>query len=511
MNSTWKSLLWKEWREQRWRLVAIAAISSFIALCYPIVLINTKMNISAIREWINWQSVWLINYIVLTGTFLGMAVAGGEASRRTMSFLQALPNPLWHAASAKILLAVTTGAIPILIIQLLSFFLLAWRVGNIEDLNSALVQISSTNSDPFRSPYHWFVSATISSILGVSSILIWMLAGGMNRADEVRAGAVGFLVCIALWLMFTLSMGLAVKYELSLSFLLYFLIPALPGGPGIIFQLSSNSSQSLPLSSLVLIGLISHGAIVAWYLKEFGRVAVRPKRSVNTTSQFSFWRSARKRRFPSQWHAIAWKQCRETGPLAVASAGAILSIAPLAYYFSGGDSSEELGLILAGVSSSVGFFVLIVTGIGLYIEDFAPSLNYFWRSRPIRVVEWFTVKLVTGITLLAACFGLIFLLAYTLASVVFPHGNFSAWLFVAQVLLLIYTLSMASYCLLRQPIYAAVLAIGLFVGGTIIFTLLFGGDKYFWMTIFTLFLVQIVVLAISYLAVKHDLGWKVGR
>jgi hypothetical protein len=192
----------------------------------------------------------------------------------------------------------------------------------------------------------------------------------------------------------------------------------------------------------------------------------------------------------------------------------ILVIVPVVHYFNERNGTlADLGFMLTMVSLSAGFFVIIVTGIGLFLEDFAPGVNKFWRSRPASVHLWFVVKYMAGLAVQFVAFGMLVLLGYLLQSSAFAHYEEAIFVttFTTYALIILYTLALASYCLLRQPIYAAVLTFAIFLGGMMSLDWLFPDPSFSKCAVTAMVLALGIPFTIAWLAVKHDWGWKAGR
>ena len=212
--------------------------------------------------------------------------------------------------------------------------------------------------------------------------------------------------------------------------------------------------------------------------------------------------------FKSQLTAIAWKQMRETGPLAVVALAGILAAAGFVRWV---DISSRMtfseAFLLTGASMS--FFVVMVAGIGLYLDELKPGLNHFWRSRPNDLRLWFGVKFASGILVLVTVLGIpLFLAGWSQWSEVYnPEWKelwggtlFGAWLFVIT-----YSLAMTFQCLVRQPIYAVVLTLATLWLGFVLAKL---SDPHMSMAVTAMIASLVVVVALAWKTVKHDWGWR---
>jgi hypothetical protein len=454
--------------------------------------------------------------------FVGMSVAAGENSRRTMRFLQALPVPTWQAALVKLVVALVVVIVPLLILNVVLFAVIGM---NLETIYARWFRIDVTESFD-ESVAVFIVLYFLAAILGTSSLLLWVAAVGVNRSDEIRAGAIGFLVCAGVWLLGVVVMS-RVEHIEALKLSAGILLPGMPGALAFLpfvyregpFGLASN----LAVLAQITIAVLSHGALLWWYLRRFGRVPVPPKHTAGW--EFSLLKPREQPGLPfrSPWRAILWSQLRQTGPLAMLSAATVLVVAAaVSYYNRDYRYAPDLAGFLAGITLMAGWFVTLVAGIGLFLEDLAPGVNTFWRSRPVRITQWFFVKYFTAMAVLLVAFGGLLLLSWglsdwTLREYFSVRSDKEVTLVVLSgvwIFVLLYTLAAAAYVLVRQPLYAAVLAMGAFFGGMVIM-------KYFdhpnpailarvvFIGLWALTLPAAVILA--WQAVKRDWGWKARR
>ena len=505
MQTVWHSLLWKEWHEHKWKLVALTAIC-VAPLCL--------FGLGEPRSLLMGMFVILICYCALTGTFLGMSTAGRESGRNTLPFLQSLPVPLWQPGATKLTLAVVTAILPLL--ALVGVFCVWWSFLWFGDVDLQAVTMYCGANFQAWGISNWLVAITVGSALGVSSLLLWMAAMGVNRSDEIRAGAIGFLIICLVW--FVLAYGFDLGERKNISSLKYgseVLFAAAPGGVAFVGAEGSPKNY-LSWWPHFLVAMFGHAGVLAWYLRRFGKVVpgtscTEGKTLASAVKEHQHFAPPMR----SQLIAVAWKQARETGPLALLAAGAVFLVATLIYLtYHRQMGNQEYGEVLGGITLMVCFFVTLVTGIGVFLEDLKPRVDGFWRSRPVNYQLWFGVKFVVGAVILVATFGLLMLLALWLTDGSLlrrgPHPVLTVCFF-CLVLLLIYTLSMATYCVLRQPLYAAVLTIALLVGGMFVFS---WADDYFlgdsWsgpVGLALLLLCQVVATTLAWQAVKRN--WQI--
>ena len=103
--NTWRSLLWKEWREQRAVGLAILAVLVLVPT------ITSFAELGGLHFGIYFTTILTMPMFAV---FVGMGIASGEHSRGTMPFLQALPATTRGAAAAKLFAGLLTLWFPIL-------------------------------------------------------------------------------------------------------------------------------------------------------------------------------------------------------------------------------------------------------------------------------------------------------------------------------------------------------------------------------------------------------------
>ncbi len=356
MNSIWKSLLWKEWREQRWRLVALTAL-----ILLPAGWFFSYFAAPTIMPFTLWDNLSILAafancYIVLAGCFLGMHLVGGENALRTMRFMQAEPTAMWQPGLVKLFVGWFVAVLPLVMLYSVLCTVLPFLIDE-NTLDLAIKRLVQQYGYTEKNIYGWSLHNLAIGAFGVTSLLLWMSAGGVNRSDEVRAGAVGFLVCLSAWMVFGFLMVWADKHSTFWERGLLYLIPALPGGPAISLGMPVVNYKQFITPLLAIVGIASHSAILYWYLRRFGRIAVPPKRAGSFEFNLSRWKHISSDPMRSQWRAIAWKQLRETGPLAALTVACILMITPVVYWINVSNRMEKsFGEMLGGITLSASFF-----------------------------------------------------------------------------------------------------------------------------------------------------------
>ena len=507
MNSIWLSLLWKEWCEFRWKMAALTTILLGVPAVFLLFDFSVEGDASrALVGLILIPVITLFPYIMLAGIFVGMSVAGGENSRRTMRFLQALPVPMWQAALVKLLTAILTVSIPILIVMSM-----VWLIGAYIDPDQQLLARAARELPRMGQSWGittWYAARMVASILGVSSLLLWTAACGVNRSDEVRAGAVGFLIIAVIWGCWIFAIDRADRFSFpTFESVLDVMRVALPGGPVVPRFRATNQGLE------VLVAGFSHMTILLWFLFRYGKVSAtqRAGGGVQISDFFRFKSGAMPRR--TSLGAVAWKQFREVGPLALV---AVATIATIVSIFAIADRDfrrlDELSSLLGGLTISIGVLVALVAGIGVLLEDYSPGVNNFWRSRPINVHLWFAVKYLTGLLVLVISFGSILLLANSLSGWELGSGWDAG--VVALYFIGCYTLALCSFALVRQPIYAVILAMvapSLAAMVYSFFAYLFGWQPTDLRVLAAILIGLASAIVLAWQAVVRDWGWKQSR
>jgi len=493
MNAILKSLLWKEWQEQKWKLAALTGLLVAVLLLL-FTFVGAHRGFSDLERLVNVVVPSTAVHVFLGSIFVAMTIAGGENSRRTMAFLQSLPVPLWQAAAAKLVVAMVTLLTPILVV-----FTLAWLIGltmveSAEESHNFTVQLRYT---------------TLFFTLSAVSLLVWVAAGGNNRPDEVSAGAIGFLTVAAAWLVGIGSVDLIDRYvssDIASMLGIFFLV--LPGTIG--FLANSPVGEVRFLSTVaVVVGLLAHGLVIYWFLVRFGRVVRKPNRTAGSEWDLPHWPRLSEDPWRTQVGAVAWKQFRETGPLAILAASTVTLLTAIVYWSSTSVWSwDEFGSVLAGVALTTGFLVVHVAGIGVLLEDYKPGVSNFWRSRPVCMNRWFPVQYLTGIVVLIPTYGPVLLVANWWSG--WPVGLRDPWPIPILAGVVVYSLSLATYAVVRQPIFSIALTVFLYVTGMFLSENLadrldITNEMRPWA-----FMLPVLALTVTfaYLAVKHDWGWK---
>lgn len=519
MNSIWQSLLWKEWREQRWKMAALTAV--LLATPAIIVALMTRMGPTELTEAsLTISTTVLFPYALLAGMFVGMNVAAGENSRGTARFLASLPTPSWVSAVAKVSVAMLVIALPAVMLMIA-----LWLVSTAQFPQPMQVEVGSSvhkNNLPWGME-NLFVAFAVAGILGTWSVFLWTIAGGVNRSDEVRAGAVAFLLGAAGWLGFAGLQAIANEAAVrgfdteSLAPIVFPLIAALPGGPGAVNAFVVKSAEYLGIGwmGMAASALVSHALLLTWFLKRTGKVPARAKYHRGLDWEVFGARRVSSLPLRSPVDAIIWKQVREIAPLALVAVAGVLTLAPLVYWFDRmGRGNNRFGDILGSMTIAVAALVALVTGIGLLYEDYSKGVERFWRSRPLNVNLWFWVKYGTGLAVLFFAFMPILVFSYWILGWT-DDTLLMAW-FLVMFYGLLYAMALVWFSLVPQPVYAAVLSIATLTAGWVALVTMSRSGPPRWLNnaagvSFLMLAPTVLTTLLAWQAVVRDWGWKQSR
>jgi hypothetical protein len=476
MRTIWHSLIWKEWHEHKWKLVGVAVILLALAAI---------TSFSADRE--QDAAELSIGIALLCAVPLTICIAAddstGERSRGTLPFLQALPIPRQKIAVQKLVFGLATCLLPI-VLTILSAHL--WRFLRhliVGSTGQPLVNwFGATNASE---QLFWVAELTIAVCL-VVSLFLWTAALSVNRKDEVSGAAWASATMAGLWAAYAFICVIVIGRERSAKepwmMAERIVASSLPGGFSHV--IADFGSKSLPRSiASAAVAIVVHLAVLFSFVTRFaGQPTARFVSPGPTIVRGGVQSLAPPRR--SQWTAIVWKQLREMGPALVTGIAAMFCLAIGGLILDGPDVSDshQFALMISILASYVGFVVTLTIGIGVFLNDLSPKLNTFWRSRPIDPNRWFWVRFCTVPIILIATFALPGMIAAWWASFPTDAKPYSPWagVFTAvSTYVALYATSIALTCLVRRPIYAAVLSIGaLVMPYLIIWNLWLGAARY---------------------------------
>jgi hypothetical protein len=474
MRTIWHSLAWKEWHEHKWKLASIVAILFGVAV---LVLLNMDRQDTFVLAIM--ASVWCI---IPLAVFVGLGAASNEQSRGTLAFLQALPAPLARVAMLKLIFGLITLAAPLFLAAALLY---AWSRGlDLFGIEHAAAKRGLTQNAITGSA---FLDLPVLGTLIAASLFIWASAAGVNRKDEVSAGAISLAVILGWYVLLMAGGYVLFQWIAPINWLdrsgdrtIETFITALglstaaagfvPACEMLRFGPAEDPHPWIGCLLVVLpVATVTHLALVAWYVSRFGRVS-----SIGVRSPQAALRERPDWLPPprgSAASAIAWKQFRESGPLVLAGLAGAVAIVLLVF---AGDpfhymrKPDEFAMLFSGVIAYLGFGVALVVGIGVCLYDVGPQLSTFWRSRPVNADLWFWSKFVTGVTVLMVALYLpLVAIVFLVSDPETVFGN-SPVMLMPLVHLAIFAAAVAMTCLVRHAVYAAILSIPTLYLGVVI-------------------------------------------
>jgi len=522
MRTIWHSLAWKEWHEHKWKLASIVAILWGVT---SLAMLEDK------RDTFGLAFGLLVMCIVPLAIFVGLGAAANERSRGTLAFTQSLPVPMWRVACSKLLFGFVTLAAPIMLtVALFYVWTFAFDLLGV-DYRPPARDVGANG----LSTGIWYLDILLLSAPLAASFFIWAAAAGVNRKDEVSAGAVALAVMVG-WCVLLMLAGYILfawksfetpqqrsEWITRLEWIKVVGLSTAPGGFAPAIGITEGTPRLLPLG--IFTAVVVHLALAIWYVRSFGRVAnleIRSPQIAAREAGRTDWLAPPRR---SQLTAVVWKQFRESGPIVLVGLAGVVGIVLLfmaaeRIVAAGGTTYTPLGMIYARVAIVFGFVVALVVGIGVCLHDVAPQLSTFWRSRPINPDLWFWTKFGTGLMIVLAAIYVPILL------VTLPVGLDNLWdpdvSFIPTLHIAVFAAAVMTTCLVRHAVYAAILSIAVVYLGvlTVLATWLAAGmlglvrlNPVWWepteMQVAAGLLISFFASTlIAWLAVRYDWGWK---
>ena len=476
-----RNLLYKEIREASGR----AAILTIIA-----VIVGTITVLKLREDPIGFSAIMVFLVTAAGALFLGMAAAAGEQGRGTYNWMIGLPIARRSLAMSKLLIGLASVCLlPCVMVAVIAFW---------------IYLLGLNKEQPYTYRYNgsvatWFIGMLALNIAMGWSVFAWTVALGSRRRTEINAG----LACAAAILGWTMLAALCMTAlsVLSNTFTLMFHpseASAILFGPpfyGVLFGMDPlERARAAPELIGVGANIVTTAVLLGWAACRYGRPL---KQSASNAHRITPRQTAIKIRpaLRSPVRALiwqTWRQCRlAVGVcLTILMGMVILEYQSLIYnisinnYPTWSELFREAAHTWNNGLSAFGLLFTVFIGIAIFSPDLRPGINTFWQSRPISNGRWFWVKFFTGATLLVVLFHLppvIFkYLNYQLAHLVYfhPQGigiaqsfktvlyefvfSINRWDRDAQLLMIhlhCYAITAMVICLVRQPIYSAILAI----------------------------------------------------
>jgi hypothetical protein len=524
MRTIWQALAWKEWHEHKWKLAALTSV-----LVGVTALVTVFVFRDARQDLFEATYAMAIACIVPLSLFIGANSAASERSHGTAPFLQAMPLAPTIIAIFKLLagLATLVVAIAFTFASIFVSYECARRLGYM--IKPPLLH--SGFGPPQSVDYgNWFFNRAVLASLVAGSFYLWTAAAAVNRQDEISGAARGVLAMVVSWVsLIVIGQWFDEKWLFAdeNQWFVAMIVSALPGGIGVVelprTYVVSRAVLGVPLP--IGIGLVFHFVPAYWYVSRFGRKgAIAGSQQEKSRSNATLdWLGPPRR---SQLTAIAWKQCRESGPLVLIGLAAILAIVTIVGVLNWRNFSAEMAMqAYTSVTVAMGLLVTLVVGIGVMLFDLSPKLSTFWRSRPINPDLWYWTKVGTGLAvILVSIYVPLALIAFSGGNTVVRKTSPIEYLVFPAITIAVYISAVTMTCLVRHAIYGAILSIAaLYVGPMLLLSAreagnwLFGAEfiKTLWpmqhevlVLVTTMSTISIATLIIGWLAVRNDWGRK---
>ena len=435
----WLNLFWKEWHEQKWKLLALTAIALSVCLA---LLFQDLGNVAFSLVFTS------MAYAMLAPILMGMGVCAGEHATGVIHFVRAQPVSMRRVASVRWI----AGAC-VLLIPLICVSAICWIVQYVEEQ----VGPKSVRTDAFfelNSSWRESSALYVVSLAGMAACLnlyAWIVAIAVNQRTEYRAGLVGLLVAVAVLFIGVFGLSGWDNHLPNISVPNLLCVMSSPLVSLGIVDFIRNSFQGLVVVAVVWQLLLTvclmqvmvfrYGREERWLSGDFFK---RAKTTVMELIPLGKPRS-------SQWRALLWLQIRQSLPFCVVG----LCLVPVIVLMSGDDASDAFD----GMYPIIGCVLALLIGVGTFVSELQPELHTYWRSRPISPSSWFWFKFIGGAIAMIGLFDVPCILLIWSGFVQSSSPGFAS-LFPLLLHLLCYSIAVFMACILRHTTYATVFAVG---------------------------------------------------
>lgn len=456
-------LLWKEFHELKWAVVATAAISLTLPLAYAFR--DPELALGA-------AGATFFIYPILAATFFAARLAAGERVTGTAPFLAAIPvRPQWIAL-VKLFATALATLVPLTL--LLAVSLLLRLSPALTSDRPASVEIQS-----------WAISSVLSVHL---TIFLGLL--GLGAQTEVRAasrGLAGFLLWGFVALLTTNLAFSANHWQMNWtglhgSRLIYASEPDLGGSAAtaLAYIVRGIGPPFDWLKAVSTPDEVIHDVVGPWHPSRFALLPLalvflvaaftaRYPRALQITPSgpSTFPRRLAAIPFRTTFPVLAfiWKSLREMLPMSVGVLACSLLLSLLAALsVSSSDTVPlearvKIGFGFFGMAAcAAGFLLALLIGTGTFVSDLEPRLNTFWRSRPLSPAAWYWTKYFTGLLLIVSMLGIpAFISTLSVGGL---DLDLQELLWLIPLWLVVYSLAVTATCLVRHTVHAAILSLG---------------------------------------------------
>ncbi len=435
----WRNLFWKEWHEQKWKLLALTSIA--LSVCVAL-LFQDLGNVAFSLFFTN------LAYAMLAPILMGMGVCAGEHATGVIHFVRAQPVPMRRVASVRWIVGAFVLLIPLICVTAICWIVvcLVGQVGPQSVRTSAYLQLDSTWREASA-----LCALSLAGMTGCLNLYAWIVAVAVNQRTEFRAGLVGLLVTVAMCFVGICGMPDNGNHLRNFSVPRLFCLISSPLVSVGIVDFIRNSLQAFVVAAVVWQLLLTtclmqvmvfrYGREERWLSGDFFK---RAKAKVTESMQLGKPRS-------SQWRALLWLQIRQSLPVCVVGLCLVSAIVLM-----NGDNASDA---FDGMYPIVGCVLALLIGVGTFVSELQPELHTFWRSRPIAPGSWFWFKFIGGAVALVGLFDVPCMLL-TWSGVVRSSSPGFAAFFPMLLHLLCYSIAVFMACIVRHSTYSTVLAFG---------------------------------------------------
>ncbi|MGH7140693.1 MAG: hypothetical protein ACREHD_33590 [Pirellulales bacterium] len=428
MIAIWRQLIWKEWREQVWKMIAVASI--VIAVEGYLFFSDPKAGLAQ------------LGFGLLCGVpgafFIALGVAAGERTAGSLDFVRSLPLARWKWAAARLAIGAIASLVPVVAAAAVTLLL-------------SLSMRSATDSPSY-------LRDGGLAALCCLNVYGWTVVMGVRRSNELRAGLAATCLFIGWW---ALVVMMASVFSSRADLLM------LPSPAGwLLFPDPARPAPANPFTAAEVLGAQA-AALVAtawWFTRGYGALTGADNRSPSASGPAPPVAVRPPRRSPLA--AMVWKEYRESGPVCLAGLVVVAAVLlpPTIGMAIGGMVKDEQDLALAVATNVIvfmGTIMALVLGVGGHAVDLEAGVWQFWRTRPIRPGAWFWLKFFTGAALLVASFdGTLAALDLIAGGPTLLVHDGACW--IGPILhFFAYSAAVWMVCQLRQPIYAGILSLAI--------------------------------------------------
>lgn len=456
------SLIWKQWRENRWYLAAFSAWM-VLAVCYTIAYELCHSYRAVVGSFSSSAS----SYGIIAAIILAIRASCGETTEGTIPFTEALPISLRRVAVVRIVAAVFTLALPIIVAGcLLSVALSSGIVEQAEPLSAGLPPFPERDAASLLVSLEQLWSVAAIAILGGIHLLLILSVAGCQLRNQSQVGLLGAVLAIGT----LIASEVFWRGERSpYAQLIYgvLLPPSLvihwgygdPNGSYFDHELAEYRWIALALSTVFMV--IIGGVFVMLYGK------LRTPSKFSNLQRLLSLRSAGMShipmRFSNRTAALVWIELRQAVPLAVFGLMTAVLVTITGVLMEQGSSNSFDTSVLAQLPHSmffVGILWAVVVGSAVYSADFDSGLGGFWRSRPIPPDRWFWTKFIVGLlSVLIVLDGVTIAISWTAPRESMSSGM--SWAYVGCFPILhawMFSLAVFGTCWLRRPVIGGIVA-----------------------------------------------------